>query len=118
MTEEKAEEYAREWLYHVKDLELHHKEDDKPEYVRIKQAYLAGLHEGQPKWHDLRKDPKDLPKESCSVLVSYEYDDRTYTDNYINDKEHNIIGWELEYKDPYCSPRVIAWCEIPTFDKE
>ena len=43
--EEKAEEYAREWLYHVKELELHHKEDDKPEYVRIKQAFLAGLHE-------------------------------------------------------------------------
>jgi len=37
-----AEEYAREWLYHVKDLELHHKEDYKPEYIRIKEAYLAG----------------------------------------------------------------------------
>ena len=60
-------------------------------------------------WHDLRKDPNDLPKESCSVLVAYEYDDKTYTDNYINDKEKNIIGWESEYKEPYCSPRVIAW---------
>lgn len=39
--EKEAEDYAREWLYHVKDLELHHKEDDKPEYIRIKEAYLA-----------------------------------------------------------------------------
>ena len=39
--EKEAEDYAREWLYYVKDLELHHKEDDKPEYIRIKEAYLA-----------------------------------------------------------------------------
>lgn len=35
--EKEAEGYAREWLYHVKD-----EKDDKPEYIRIKEAYLAG----------------------------------------------------------------------------
>ena len=83
-----------------------------------KYGFLAGLKAGRPQWHDLRKDPTDLPKESCSVFVIYKYESKTYRDNYINDKEHNIIGWESEYKDPYCAPQVIAWCEIPTFDKE
>ena len=80
-----------------------------------KEAYIAGATENGIQWHDLLKNPNDLPKESCSVLVTYNYDDRTYTDNYINNKEKNIIGWESEYEDPYCSPRVIAWAEKPQF---
>lgn len=39
---QEAEDYARKWLFHVKDLELYRKEDDKPKYIRIKEAYLAG----------------------------------------------------------------------------
>lgn len=40
-------------------------------------AYLAGFHEGQPKWHDLRKDPNDLPPKkegkvhSEAVMTNY-----------------------------------------------
>lgn len=81
-----------------------------------KQSYIKGAKDNGVVWHDLKKDPDDLPKKTCSVLVVYEYDDRTYTDQYIYDKENNIIGWASEYKDPYCAPIVIAWCEKPRFE--
>ena len=55
--EKEADEYAREWLYHVKDLELHHKEDDKPEYIRIKEAYLAGA---EPREKQIEIDAKQI----------------------------------------------------------
>ena len=113
MTEElkqKAERYA---LLHYGD------KDENGEWLQddviAERAYIAGATENGIQWHDLLKNPNDLPKESCSVLVTYNYDDRTYTDNYINNKEKNIIGWESEYEDPYCSPRVIAWAEKPQF---
>ena len=35
MFEKESKEYANNWLEHVKDLELQHKSDDKPEYIRI-----------------------------------------------------------------------------------
>lgn len=112
--EEMADEYAREWLYHVKDLELHHKEDDKPEYIRIKQAYLDGLHEGQPKWHDLRKDPNDLPPRMGlgSEEVYVQYDTKGATDFACYRFDKNI--WERSEDDEQAIG-VIAWCEIPTF---
>ena len=42
MFEKESKEYANKWLYHVKDLELQHKEDDKPEYIRILEAHREG----------------------------------------------------------------------------
>lgn len=72
-------------------------------HERIKQAFLAGLKAGRPQWHDLRKDPKDLPKGHKVVL--------------------NQVGMATQY-DPnrgflgFGGAGIIAWCEIPTFDKE
>ena len=34
-----------------------------------KQAFLAGLKAGRPQWHDLRKDPNDLPKDITSLYL-------------------------------------------------
>lgn len=42
MFEKESKEYANKWLEHVKDLELYHKTDDKPEYIRIEEAYQKG----------------------------------------------------------------------------
>ena len=41
---------------------------DFKEYAE--EVYLAGLHEGQPKWHDLRKEPNDLPKDEGKFITS------------------------------------------------
>lgn len=94
--EELAEEYADRT--ETKDWEGF----DITREVR-KQAFLAGLKAGRPQWHDLRKDPNDLPNEYKIVL--------------------NQAGMETQY-DPnrgflgLDGIEVIAWCERPTFDKE
>ena len=89
-----------------------------------KQAFLAGLKAGRPQWHDLRKNPNDLPNTDRDVLVKRE-DEEPQVDNYYNDKEYT--GWRTEQWDREYYKRkgdigypssVIAWCEIPTFDKE
>ena len=80
-----------------------------------KQAFLAGLREGRPQWHDLRKDPNDLPKDNDEKLCFYgkgkvvaRYDSEYGCwETYFNNLETVIP-----------SSVIIAWCEIPTFDKE
>ena len=72
------------------------------------QAYLGGAEENGFVWHDLRKDPNDLPKENVKVHL------------YARDKEYYIGFWEngaWKYESGfYASDNfVIAWCEIPQF---
>lgn len=56
-------------------------------------------------WHDLRKDPNDLPKEIRTVLD--EAGDRFY---YF--RGHFYYENDLRFD---CQP--IAWCEIPQFEE-
>ena len=69
----------------------------------LKQAYLDGHTEGRKeKWHDLRKNPNDLPKENGEYWCKWE--DGSYsTGHYFQD---NGFG---DY--------VIAWCELPKFEE-
>ena len=76
----------------------------------VKQAYLAGLHEGQPKWRDLRKDPNDLPKLNKTDMSDYVITDRGVS--YYNGR---LKSWYIQ-NDYRLSDKVIAWCEIPTFN--
>ena len=55
MFEKESKEYANKWLEHVKDLELQHKEDDKPEYIRILEAHQNGAEYG----YNLAKEEMD-----------------------------------------------------------
>lgn len=75
------------------------------------QAFLAGLKAGRPQWHDLRKDPNDLPKDKHNVWCKCldECGEGWY------DKETDT--WTLIYRG-YHVHCIEAWCEIPTFDKE
>lgn len=81
---------------------------DKAIYVT---GFLDGLKLGRPQWHDLRKDPTDLPKENELYLVF----------GYTNKREK---FYELDVFDPTeevflgCGEYVYAWCELPTFNKE
>lgn len=76
-----------------------------------KQAFLAGLKAGRPQWHDLEKDPTDLPKDKHDVWCKAldHYGEGWY------DKDTNT--WTLIYRG-YLLHCIEAWCEIPTFDKE
>jgi hypothetical protein len=69
--EEMAEEFANE---KCKDCYMCSYSEHKNPYKICqrrkdrKQAFLAGLKAGRPQWHDLRKDPNDLPKHNNYVL--------------------------------------------------
>ena len=70
----------------------------------ISEAYLAGL-QAQEKIHDLRKNPKDLPKENQEVLVLFTLPDKSKNDVMIAEFENNDFNF-VDLED------VIAWKEI------
>ena len=99
--EEMAEEYAWKSLGYNDEIRL---ED-------LADGFLAGLKAGRPQWHDLRKNQNDLPKDKEYVLVY-----TNLTNYYVAEKVENHFiskGWGF-----IPMSTVIAWCEIPTFDKE
>lgn len=70
----------------------------------ISEAFLAGL-QAQEKIHDLRKNPKDLPKENQEVLVLFTLPDKSKNDIMIAEFENNDFNF-VDLQD------VIAWKEI------
>ena len=120
--EEMAEEYAEE-----------HKEVDWEGYdinkEELKQAFLAGL-KARPQWHNLEKDPNDLPKDITSLYLVrvYSWD---FGLSHLYKKygmyiptvcewsgEHFKALNDMAYSNARNIKSCIAWCEIPTFDKE
>ena len=83
----------------------------KSSFEIAKKSFLAGLKVGrETKWHDLKKDPSDLPEPYATVL-----------DEDGNRITHQGGGKWTFYSDYYgmdidaISP--IAWCEIPKFEE-
>ena len=81
---------------------------------KLEQAYLDGLAEGRKeKWHDLRKNPDDLPKVNTYVLcVNRKYRYEVGCIGYVYNNEwywHNI---SFNIVEP------IAWCELPKFEEK
>ncbi|MCQ2397944.1 MAG: hypothetical protein MJ052_01405 [Sphaerochaetaceae bacterium] len=74
-------------------------------YALNKQSYLDGLAEGKPKWHDLRKNPDDLPKERGDYLILHE-DNTGFTHYSVRDFRNGYFE---------CTNTIIAWCELPKF---
>lgn len=116
--EEKAKELTTE-LICGKCTEIKHCKiigtDKCVTYIRslnaISQGYNKGYEDGKPKWHNLIKDPNDLPKECQNVLclcndIGYKY---CCTGHLIYKTWlSNIVSKKL---------RVIAWCELPKFEE-
>lgn len=71
-------------------------------------SFLAGLKAGKPKWHDLRKDPNDLPKVNQKVLLQIKDEGRPIIDFYTR---YGVWNFTNEYE-------AIAWCEIPKYTGE
>ena len=104
---ERAEEYRKS---------LKQKLIDEDEFERlemfdenVEEAYLAGLKAARKEmWHDLRKNPDDLPEIYMGVLnqngmnVVYDYTNKV---------------WRNDDADEYICDDPIAWCEIPTFEE-
>ena len=99
------------------DKELAEKYEEKIDYIEvnddgkriydsidIQQAYIAGLKTGRKeKWHNLRKNPKDLPNGYRAVLNQ---EGKTT----IYDPSIGFLGLD--------GVGVIAWCEIPKYPIE
>ena len=75
----------------------------------VKQAYIDGATENGIQWHDLRKDPNDLPKDT-SVKRVFAGNNEYYRLYYSNGRWiYCDKGGYYFYGD------VIAWCEEPLF---
>lgn len=66
------------------------------------------------RWHDLRKNPDDLPEDNKDVLVSVK-------NGCVNRTRHDFYGWinatsKLSYH--YSDKSVLAWREIEEFESE
>jgi len=112
MFEKEAEEY-------LKDEPKYLIEDNEGNLInianKVRQAYIAGATENGIQWHDLRKDPNDLPKEAKDCLVVFH---NKYSDNIVKDISRYSVElkkwWYIhDLKD--MEEEVIAWCEIPQF---
>ena len=78
------------------------------------QGFIDGFLAGRPQWHYLTEDPNDLPDTDRDVWVKRESEIECQIDNYYADDK----GWGIMFREGYCTDDVIAWCELPTFDKE
>ena len=98
--EELADKYAEE--YFGKKIEL----VELWKVKSYKEAFLAGLQAGRPKWHKVTDG--DLPKDENDVLV------------YSGENWRMCVGrYSPKYKAWEAGCDTIAWCEIPQFkDKE
>lgn len=78
------------------------------EFAQMLQAYLTGLEAGRPKWHDLRKNPLDLPTENCTVLIYTDWQGMELKTFFVDTR----LFENLTFRE------VIAWCEIPKFEEK
>lgn len=75
--------------------------------------FIKGLAEGRKeKWHDLRKDPNDLPPKE-DINSSYSIDVFTDTEAKAFYSYYDGV-WRRE-SDGFRIPEVIAWTELPKF---
>lgn len=107
MFEKESKEYANKWLEHVKDLELQHKSDDKPEYIRILEAHQKGAEFGYNKaneWHypSKGKYPEENKRYLCKIKAFV--GGGIYYECFDYDTEYN--SWKNSCGE------VIAWKEI------
>ena len=70
-------------------------------------AYMQGAERYKTKWHDLQKNPKDLP-DACLNIVNQDGEKVRY--DYVNEV------WRIDDVNDYICDVPIAWCEIPTFN--
>lgn len=107
--EEKAVDYANKWLWFVKDLEmLEGKPDPKPEYFRIKEAYIAGakeieiekdryIQELQDEARQrLEEKDKQIEKMRCCWNCSHDYDEEEDLIPKVCKNCIDLCNWEMK----------------------
>lgn len=76
-------------------------------------------------WHDLRKEPNDLPNESVTVLLIFDYCGKHYVVGKYYKESDDEYPWFVDIDDcPYAdqvieeSENIIAWKYIEEFEDE
>ena len=112
MTEEQIEQESIVYTDNLKPSIGKFDGEEGYSWNQVSDAWIDGYKECQKEheWHDLRKDPNDLPKDKRNVWCDY---DNGYGKGFY-DKDDG--GWWIE-GHIYCSI-IDAWYELPTFDKE
>ena len=107
---------------------------DRCKELGIKDLYhlkdLLELAEGRKeKWHDLRKDHNDLPKESDKYLCAWEGGEQWIMDfetevnsfgywcNTYDSQSLGFIDSVFETIKERGEDEIIAWCELPKFEE-
>lgn len=108
MTEElraKIDKYVRDTCVYYRSTHEDMLPNQFEKYLRSACIHFAT--ENSIQWHDLRKDPNDLPKDTYDVLdqAGYKVHYNFFQDVWVN--EENKIDRQ-----------VIAWCEIPQFKEK
>lgn len=102
-----SKEYANKWLEYVKDLELQHKSDDKPEYVRIFEAHQKGAEFGYNKANESHSPDEHIYKNRVVLGVI----------KHCNKTRYSLVQWNGEWWYQYgtynAEVRLIAWYNIP-----
>ena len=117
MFEKEAEEYAKKWILDEDDILLaveSFKDDAEFGYNKANE-----WHEIESKVSSKREISKQyMPKNKEKVLLKYHFssDDEVH----ISDGYYDAYDFEFHIANnpKYRIVCVIAWCEIPTFDKE
>ena len=107
MFEKEAEEYAQGMAMYY---ESAHGSIPSQFEKYLRKAVEYGYNKAN-EWHDLRKDPNDLPKEVKNGRSKVVYGDKGEP-IYFSYK----TNWWKDYSDHERYPP-IAWCEIPKFEK-
>lgn len=90
-----------------KSFEKARKRDIGLSYGSYCDGYIAGVTENCIVWHDLRKNPDDVPEDDREVLNEIGIEVR-----YIGD------CWIYVYIEETTNADVVAWCEIPEFNEK
>ena len=101
MANKLAEEYVKHWIVGEDDNALMQE--------AYKDGFLEGLKAGKLQWHKVVDG--DLPKIENRIVLC------VCIGGYINN-EPNYVYKLLTSREFCLFQPVIAWCEIPTFDKE
>ena len=116
--EEIAEEYANKTIGDF----LPTDEDKESQWWSCYNDFLAGLKAGRPQWH---KVADELPKEDDVYLIyttegyllgHYEQGGADGKIDFCGEPYSDFTEYPSE--EELMENDVIAWCEIPTFDKE
>lgn len=102
MTDEKLKQKAKAYRESRKDLRYF----SEPYKIKIENAYIAGAKENGVVWHNLRKNPNDLPDDTYDVLdqAGYKVHYNFFQNVWMTEKDET-------------NNEVIAWCELPKFEE-